>query len=166
MGQRTETVNSYHEREMKMTWSILIVFLCYIFCAAPITILVLLNEKASYYWIIATGLYLTLFVLNFFVYSFQNEQYQKAFTDYLKMWKYLLSNGSLNEYRSTYYQESIILSRMNLISFHTELYFNVYCSCVPVRAERGRGWPGHRHIQTAQLWPGRQTVPQERSQAY
>ena len=46
------------------------------------------------------------------------------------------------------------------------MYIHVYCSCVPVRAERGRGWPGHRHIQTAQLWPGRQTVPQERSWAY
>ena len=110
LGQQTGTVKSYNEREMKMTWSILFVFLCYIFCAAPITILVLLNEKASYYWIIATGLYLTLFMLNFFVYSFQNEQYQKAFTDYLKMLKYVLSNGSLNEYRSTYYQESIRFS--------------------------------------------------------
>ena len=110
MGERTTTANRYDKREMKMTWSILFVFLCYIFCAAPVSTLVLLNQKASYYWIIATGLYLTLFMLNFFVYSLQNEQYQKAFTDYLMMLKFLLSNGSLSEYRSTYYQKSLRLS--------------------------------------------------------
>lgn len=119
MGQRTPKTNRYENREMKMTWSILFVFLCYIFCAAPISTLVFLNQKASYYWILFTGLYLLLFMLNFFVYSLQNEQYQKAFTDYLKMLKYVLSNGSLNEYRSTYYQESIILSSSRKVQNET-----------------------------------------------
>ena len=99
VGQAAPKRNRFDQREMKMTWSILIVFLCYIFCAAPISTLVFLNQKTSYYWILFTGLYLSLFILNFFVYSQQNEQYQKAFLDYLNMIKYLLTNGTSNGYR-------------------------------------------------------------------
>ena len=110
IGQHVPKTNRYDKREMKMTWSILFVFLCYIFCAAPISTLVFLNQKASYYWIISTGLYLTLFMLNFFVYSLQNEQYKKAFADYLRMLKFLIVNGSLDGYRTRQHQESIRLS--------------------------------------------------------
>jgi len=98
-GKAAPQKNRFDRREMKMTWSILIVFLCYIFCAAPISTLVFLNQQASYYWILFTGLYLSLFILNFFVYSQQNKQYQKAFLDYLNMIKYFLANGTLNGYR-------------------------------------------------------------------
>ena len=99
-GHAVPKRNRFDHREMKMTWSILIVFLCYILCAAPISTLVFLNQKTSYFWILFTGLYLSLFILNFFVYSQQNEQYQKAFLDYLNMIKYFLTNGTMNGYRS------------------------------------------------------------------
>ena len=99
----------FDERELKMTWSILVVFFCYIFCAAPHIILVVLDQKASYQWIIGNAPYLMLFIANFLVYSYQNEQYKKAFSDYLKMLKYLLSNGSLDDYRSSHNEESIRL---------------------------------------------------------
>lgn len=99
--------NRLDERELKMTWSILMIFFCYLFCAAPIIVLTILYQKASYYWIFANGLYLTLFMLNFIVYSYQNEQYQKAFIDYLKMLKYLMSNGSLRGYKSRHQEETM-----------------------------------------------------------
>ena len=108
--QNVQNANRLDGRDMKMTWSILFVSLCYIFCAAPVTTLVVLHQKASYYWILATGLYLSLFMLNFFVYSLQNQQYQKAYLDYLKMLKYLLSNGSLDGFRTIHHKESMKIS--------------------------------------------------------
>ena len=106
-SQSIGKTNRFDEREMKMTWSILIVFFCYIGCVAPISTLVFLNQKSSYYWILFTGLYLSLFILNFFVYSQQNEQYQKAFVDYLNMIKYFLMNGTLNGHRAISYKDTI-----------------------------------------------------------
>ena len=125
MGQHVPKTNRYDKREMKMTWSILFVFLCYIFCAAPISTLVFLNQKDSYYWIIFTGFYLTLFMLNFFVYSLQNEQYKKAFSDYLRMLRHLMLNGTLNGYRTSHHHESIRLSSTHnhhLNNHHNEAF--------------------------------------------
>ena len=90
--------NRFNERELKMTWSILLVIFCYIVCAAPITTLKALHQEASNYFCVAYGLFSMIYIMNFLVYSYQNEQYQKAFIDYLKLLTYILYHGSTNEY--------------------------------------------------------------------
>ena len=100
----------FYNRELKMTWSILLIFFCYIVCTTPITTLIVLRQEDSNYWIIANAFYLLLFILNFWMYSYQNEQYQKAFDDYVKMLKHLLLNGSLKDYRSRHHEECVRLS--------------------------------------------------------
>ena len=92
--------NRLNERELKMTWSILLVIICYIVCAAPITTLKALHQESSNYFCVAYGLFSMIYIMNFLVYSYQNEQYQKAFIDYLKLLTYKLRHGSTNEYRS------------------------------------------------------------------
>ena len=99
--------NRFDDRELKMTWSILLIFFCYIICTFPLTIVGSMHEESSYFWIPAHGLFLMLFIVNFLVYSYQNEQYQKAYIDYLMMVKEVLCNGSINGYRSRNHDESI-----------------------------------------------------------
>ena len=74
----------FQNRELKMTWAILSVFLCYEVCATPVSVLFFLEMRGTSYWLFSVMIYLFQFTLNFFVYALQSEQYRKAYIDYLR----------------------------------------------------------------------------------
>ena len=108
-------------REMKMTWAILSVFLCYEVCATPISILFLLELRGTSYWLVSVMIYLFQFTLNFFVYAFQSEQYRKAYVDYLKHLKLSIIRCKCVEVTSDipeWQRSTLTRSRRPRSSFH------------------------------------------------
>ncbi len=72
-------------REMKMTWTLLLISLCYLVCVGPITIMNITDPMANnlelnlaffcIYWL--------QYTLNFFIYAMRSEQFRTAYADFL-----------------------------------------------------------------------------------
>ena len=109
---------------MKMTWAILSVFLCYEVCATPISILFLLELRGTSYWLFSVMIYLFQFMLNFFVYACQSEQYRKAYVDYLRHIKLSILRCKCVEVTSEipeWQRSTLTRSRRPKSSFHQSI---------------------------------------------
>ena len=109
---------------MKMTWAIFSVFLCYEVCATPISILFLLELRGTWYWLFSVMIYLFQFMLNFFVYACQSEQYRKAYIDYLRHLKLSIISCKCVEVTSDipeWQRSTLTRSRRPRSSFHQSI---------------------------------------------
>ena len=109
---------------MKMTWAILSVFLCYEVCATPISVLFLLELRGTSYWLFSVMIYLFQFMLNFFVYACQSEQYRKAYIDYLRHIKLSIIKCKCVEVTSDipeWQRSTLTRSRRPKSSFHQSI---------------------------------------------
>ena len=133
---------------MKMTWAILSVFLCYEVCATPISILFLLELRGTSYWLFSVMIYLFQFMLNFFVYACQSEQYRKAYIDYLRHLKLSIKQCKCVEVTSDipeWQRSTLTRSRRPKSSFHQSILPSSPLSNPTIETQRSN--PPHEIIE-------------------
>ena len=105
-GKALENISTkIDEREAKMTRTIIILVGVHVFCNLPMVLMQMTSfpEASSTFgmgenlsmilWHIVMIIWISQFVLNFFIYARSNEQYQKAYYD---LWKIILNKISIH----------------------------------------------------------------------
>ena len=82
----TSNVKQLNKRDMKMTWTILVVCLCYIGFVAPLTVVLTVGIKTKSVWFdVCICLYWCQYSVNFFVYFWKSKQYRDAYILFLNV---------------------------------------------------------------------------------
>ena len=93
----TSTKEKLQERDLKMTWTLLLICSCYIIFVMPISVINMLDDFAYSYLLHLTFycIYWFQYTLNFVIYAFRSKQYRKAYVYFLQeswqWWKVLLN---------------------------------------------------------------------------
>ncbi len=77
-------------REIQLTWTILLVCLCYLVCVSPMVICYMIDSHTEHGGLLLglNCLYWLQYSLNFFIYAFRSEQFRKAYLDlFATAWK-------------------------------------------------------------------------------
>ena len=74
----------YDEKEVRFVWTIFIIFICFLVCAAPVALLAdVLGIKSDFPFLIVIGFMYLQYSLNFFIYAYRSTQYRAAYRDFL-----------------------------------------------------------------------------------
>ncbi len=75
----SRTVDQIQNREIKLTWTLLLISLCYLFCVGPITAINIVDPTAAHVEIhlFMFCIYWMQYSLNFFIYALRSEQVLK-----------------------------------------------------------------------------------------
>ena len=72
------------EKEVRFIWTIFIIFICYLTCAAPVSLFAdVLGIKSDIPFLIVIGFMYLQYSLNIFIYAYRSTQYRAAYRDFL-----------------------------------------------------------------------------------
>ncbi len=71
-------------QEIKLTWTLLGVSLCYIVCVGPLAIMNMIDPylTCQYVYLCIYAIYWLQYSLNFFIYALWNKQFRSAYVDF------------------------------------------------------------------------------------
>ena len=72
------------EKEIRFIWTIFIIFICYLVCAAPVSLFAdVLGIKSDVPFLIVIGFMYLQYSLNIFIYAYRSTQYRAAYRDFI-----------------------------------------------------------------------------------
>ena len=145
MIHRGENIQQLKDRDIKMTWTILLVCISYFVFVTPISVLNVVDPEVRYpvYHLVAFCIYWPQYSLNCILYAARSEQYRRAYVEYIKMiytrflWTCIIpcaknKAGNLNQTTAfLYVDRPILLSPQAVINAYEDGNQNEICGNVP-----------------------------------